>query len=140
MLSVNIDEVASKSFQDPQGTKASIQIVSMASRPGYHALQNEIGVARLKRTFGPKCVNDRVIVFKMEKRLDRGFVSPRTNLVNGCSSADQETDSVYEEGFPSTCLTGKDGESSLKLQLYVLNEREVDNAQLDEHEKEGITA
>jgi hypothetical protein len=54
-------------------------------------------------------------------------------LVGRSPAADQQGDGIDEERFAGSRLSGEDRKPGLKLKVQLLNEREIDNAQLGEH-------
>jgi hypothetical protein len=72
-------------------------------------------------------------VWEVEGCFKLGLVFSGTNLVGRGPSADQQGDGINEERFTSPGLPGQDRKPGLELKTELLNEREIDNAQLGEH-------
>jgi hypothetical protein len=72
-------------------------------------------------------------VRKVKGGFKLGLVFSGTDLVGRGTPADQEGDGINEERFSSPGLPGQDCKPGLELQTELLNEREINNAQLGEH-------
>jgi hypothetical protein len=72
-------------------------------------------------------------VWEVEGGFKLGLVFSGTDLVGQGSPADQQGDGINEERFSGPGLPGQDRKPGLELKTELLNEREIDNAQLGEH-------
>lgn len=72
-------------------------------------------------------------VRKREGGFKLSLVLSRTDLVGRGSPTNQQSDGINKERFTCPGLPGQDREPGLELKAQLLNEREIDNAQLDEH-------
>ena len=72
-------------------------------------------------------------VWEVKGCFELGLVFSGTDLVGRGSPADQQGEGIDEERFTGPGLPGQDRKPGLELKTELLNEREIDNAQLDEH-------
>jgi hypothetical protein len=72
-------------------------------------------------------------VREVERCFELGLVFSGTDLVGRGSPTDQQGNSINEERFTGPGLSGQDRKPGLELKTELLNEREIDNAQLGEH-------
>jgi hypothetical protein len=72
-------------------------------------------------------------VREVEGGFELGLIFPGTNLVGRGPPADQQGDGINEERLSGSGLPGQDRKPGLELKTQLLNEREIDNAQLGEH-------
>ena len=72
-------------------------------------------------------------VREVEESLKLGLVFSGTDLIGRGPPADQEGDRINEKRFTGPGLPGQDCKPGLELKTELLNEREINNAQLGEH-------
>ena len=72
-------------------------------------------------------------IWEMERCFELSLVFASTNLVGGGPSTDQQRNRIDEKRFTSSSLPGQDNKPRLELETELLNEREIDDAQLEEH-------
>lgn len=72
-------------------------------------------------------------VREMEGGFELRLLFSGTDLVARGAPADQQGDGINEERLAGSGLPGQDRKAGLKLEIQLLNEREIDNAQLGEH-------
>ena len=72
-------------------------------------------------------------IWEMERCFELSLIFASTNLVGGSPSTDQQRNRIDEERFTSPSLPGQDNKPRLELETELLNEREIDDAQLGEH-------
>lgn len=72
-------------------------------------------------------------VWEMEGGFELGLGLSGADLFGRGPTADEQGDGINEKGFTSPRLPGQDDKPGLELKTELLNEREIDNAQLGEH-------
>lgn len=72
-------------------------------------------------------------VREVERGFELSLLFASTNLVGGSPSTDQQRNRIDKERFASPGLPSQDNKSRLELETELLNEREIDDAQLEEH-------
>jgi hypothetical protein len=133
MLAMDIDESAPQFFEYTKWAEAAIDIHPMAPRSGEHASKNQLRLVLTDDVLEPQALKKWMVVREMEGRFKLGLVFSGTDLVCRGSPADQQGDGIDEERFTGAGLTGQDRKPGMKLKAQLLNEREIDNAQLGEH-------
>jgi len=73
------------------------------------------------------------VVRETKGRFKLGLIFSGTDLVGRGSPADQEGYGINEERFTGAGFPGQNRKPGMKLKAQLLNEREIDNAQLGEH-------
>jgi hypothetical protein len=133
MLTMDIDESAPQFFEHTQRAETAIDIHPMTARSGKHTSKYQLRLVRTDDVVEPQALKEWMPVREMKGRFKLSLVFSGTDLVGRSASADQQGDGVDEERFTGAGLTGQDCKPGMKLKAQLLNEREIDNAQLGEH-------
>ena len=81
----------------------------------------------------PKTPNEGMGIRKMEGGFKLRLFFSGTDLVGRGAPADQQGDGINEERLAGAGLPRQDRKAGLKLEIQLLNKREIDDAQLEEH-------
>jgi hypothetical protein len=74
-----------------------------------------------------------MVVWKMKGGLELRFFGAETNLIDRSPTADEQGNSINEEGFARPCLSRKHGKSGENTETQLLKDGKIDDAQLSEH-------
>lgn len=86
---------------------------------------------------GPQFSEQRMSGRKVKRRFEQSLFFPGSDLLGRTSSAYEKGDGIDEEGFAGTGFTGEHRKSGLKLNVKLLDQGKINNAQLGKHRSES---
>jgi len=78
-------------------------------------------------------MKERMGLWEVEGCFQLGLIFAGTDLIRRGPSTDQQGDRIDEKRFTGACLPGQDRKPGLELKTKLLDQGEINNAQLGEH-------
>ena len=133
VLSVDVDEKPLEGLKQAERRGATIDMQAMPPGAREDTPKNQAGLASAQEIVLIQKPEDLDVAAHIKNPRDLRLFSTRSNRVGRRAAADEQIDSIDQDGLSSAGLAGQYRKSIRKLEPDVLDDREVPDAELGQH-------